>query len=225
MRIESLTVGPFAVNAYILADESTNEAIVVDPGADAERLLARVEALGSSLRAVVATHGHLAHVYAAHSFLDAASSRTEAPSSNVPFCLHADDAEILARLPERALVFGLPPTSPPRIDHELADGTKLEVGDAVVEVLPTPGHSPGSVCLWIPSERAILTGDVLFSGSIGRTDIDGSSSSRLLESIRERVFPLGDDVTVYPGHGSKTTVGDERETNPFLSGQLLGGDA
>ncbi len=225
MRIESLTVGPFAVNAYILANESTSEAIVVDPGADTERLLARLDALGLRVRSVVATHGHLAHVGGARDFVEAAARRSDAPSTPVPFCLHADDAAILASLPERALLFGLPPASPPGIDVELSDSATLELGDETVTILHTPGHSPGSVCLWIESERALLTGDVLFSGSVGRSDIEGSSATRLVGSIRERLFPLGDDVTVFPGHGSKTTLGNERETNPFLSGQLLGGDA
>jgi len=218
MILESLAVGPFSVNAYLVADDATGHAAIVDPGDDVERIVERVRTLGVTPRIVLATHGHLAHVARALDTCDRFS---------VPFGACPGDAELLAALPERAILFGLPPSAPPRIDVELEDGAAVALGERVLEIFGTPGHSPGSVCFFVRGHAgepgAVLTGDVLFRGSVGRTDVPGGSDNELARSIRERLYPLGDETVVLPGHGPATTIGEERRTNPFLAGPWVGG--
>lgn len=213
MLIESLPVGPFAVNAFIVAGEPGGDAALIDPGDEVDRIEARVRELGVTPRAVLCTHAHLAHV---------AHSREVAERFDVDVHLHAEDRFLLAQLPERLLLFGLPPNSPPEIGREIEHGQRLELGTLEIEVVHTPGHSPGSVCFWAPAARTVFTGDTLFRGAIGRTDVPGGSQEQLLESIRGRLFALGDDAVVHSGHGTATTIGEERVSNPFVNGQLLG---
>jgi len=212
MRIDSIAVGPFAVNTYLLTDEGTGDALLVDPGDDVRRVQQLVTERGSTVRAILATHGHLAHV---------AGARELARRLRAPFRIHPEDRFLLAALPERAVLRGLPPIAPPEVAGDLAGGDRIPLGDDELVVLHTPGHSPGSVSLHHARDRTILCGDLLFRGSVGRTDAPGGSRERLLASIRERLLALGDDVTLLPGHGPATTVGEERAGNPFLSGELL----
>ncbi len=214
MILESLAVGPFSVNAYLVANDRTGDAALIDPGDDVERIAERVRELGIRPRIVVATHGHLAHVARALE----ACERFEVPFAACPL-----DAELLAALPERALLFGLPPTTPPRIEVELEDGSVIDLGERGLRVIHTPGHSPGSVCLFLEESNSLLTGDVLFRGSVGRTDVPAGSDDELARSIRDRLYALGDDTVVLPGHGPATTIGEERRTNPFLAGPWVGG--
>jgi len=213
MRVEIIPVGPFVMNAYLLVDETSRSAALIDPGDEADRILEAVRRLEADPRMILATHGHLDHV---------AGIREIKERTGLPLYLHPDDRFLIDRLPEHAVLFGLPPVAPPEVDHDLADGDVLSVGDLRIEVLHTPGHSPGSVSFHLPDEKILFCGDVLFQGSIGRTDLPGGSFDVLLRSIHERLFPLGDDVTVYPGHGPTTTIGHERRTNPFLTGELYG---
>lgn len=212
---DHLVVGALQCNCYLVGDPLTREAIVVDPGDDPDRIIARAEAHSLRLVASVATHAHFDHVLAA----DALRSRL-----GIPFHLHGDDLTILALQQEAGLVFlgeQLPP--PTEVDHRLADGDELAAGSARLGVLHTPGHSPGSISLLAPGD-ALFSGDTLFFGSIGRTDLPGGDGEAELESIRSRIFPLG-DLAVYPGHGPATTIDQERRTNPYVGerGGLWGG--
>jgi glyoxylase-like metal-dependent hydrolase (beta-lactamase superfamily II) len=209
MLIETLAVGPFVMNAYLVADEESRDAALIDPGDETDRILARIEELELRPRMILNTHGHLDHVTG----VQAVKERT-----GLPFYLHPEDRFLVESLAQHAAMFGLPAATPPEVDRDLADGDVLRVGALEIEVLHTPGHSPGSVSFHVASEKAVFCGDVLFEGSIGRTDLPRGSLDVLLRSIRERLFPLGDDVVVYPGHGPATTIGQERRTNPFLVG-------
>jgi hydroxyacylglutathione hydrolase len=220
MILEYLTVGPFAENSYILADSATREGVLIDPGHDPEAILARVAELGLRITAITNTHAHIDHVGGVEAVQKALGP--------LPFCLHRLDLPMLEALPQQAAMFGLPRIVVPRVDHFLEDGERFRVGGLEVEVIFVPGHSPGSVAFRVgaagwgaavgPEDAAkdIIAGDVLFAGSIGRTDLPGGRHDTLLESIRTRLFPLGDDITIWPGHGPETTIGEERRFNPFV---------
>jgi glyoxylase-like metal-dependent hydrolase (beta-lactamase superfamily II) len=209
MILEYLTVGPFQENSYILGDESTGEGILIDPGHGAEAILRRVKQLGLRITAIVNTHAHIDHVGGVEEVQRALK---------VPFRLHPDDLPVLRALPQQAQMFGLPPIVVPEIERELAHGDRFQVGGLEVEILHTPGHSPGSVTLRVGRDD-LISGDVLFAGSIGRTDLPGGDHDLLLSTIRKTLFPLGDQLRVWPGHGPETTIGEERHSNPFVGEQ------
>jgi hydroxyacylglutathione hydrolase len=203
---EHLIVGPLQCNCYLVGDPETRDAIVIDPGDQPDDILAAAERHGLRLAAAVATHAHFDHVLAAEALRRRAG---------IPFALHRDDLPVLAWLQESGLLFlgeQLPP--PPEVDQALADGDEVAAGTVRLGVLHTPGHSPGSISLLAPGE-AVFSGDTLFFASIGRTDLPGGDQSQELDSIRTRLFPLG-DLPVYPGHGPQTTLGEERLANPFV---------
>ena len=205
--IEKDAIEPFLKNGYVLGCSKTRHAIYIDPGEEASRLLATVEERDLTLVAIVNTHAHLDHICGVERVRQ---------SWDIPVYLHPQDMELYNALPAQAGWFGLNYPPAPPVDHHLDEGASLVLGDLSIDVYHTPGHSPGSVCLVI--DRHVFCGDVIFAGSIGRTDLPGGSHETLIRSIREKVLPLGDDRILYPGHGPETTVGRERKTNPFLEG-------
>jgi glyoxylase-like metal-dependent hydrolase (beta-lactamase superfamily II) len=213
MEILSETVGVFAENTYFLVHPPTRETVLVDPGDEAPRLLAVIEGRGLLVRRIVLTHGHLDHVGAAAE-LQAATG--------APVHMHRADELFIAGLAGQAALFGLSPPEPPRIDGYLAEGDAFRFGgdEVLVRILETPGHSPGSITLAV--DGALISGDVLFAGSIGRTDLPGGDYETLMRSIRERLREFPGETRVYPGHGPPTTLGAERRTNPFLTGAAGG---
>jgi len=204
--VRSVVVGPFAMNAYLLACGETGEAMLVDPGAELPRILALAEP-GWRVGRIFLTHGHVDHVAAAAEAREA---------TGAPLTIHAGDQGWLAALPRQAEMFGFPQARVPAVDRPHEDGEAVALGRLEARVLHTPGHSPGSCCLWFPDEAVLLTGDTLFAGSVGRTDLPGGDFEALARSIKERLFPLGDEVTFHPGHGPAGRLGDERRQNPFV---------
>lgn len=205
---EHLVVGPLQCNCYIVGDSTTKEAIVIDPGDQPDDILEAVDRHGLKLVAAVATHAHFDHV------LGAEAIRTK---TGIPFYLHVDDIPMLQSMQERGLQFlgvELPP--PPEVDVNYKEGDELTAGSVTLQVLHTPGHSPGSVSLIAPNE-AIFSGDTLFAGSVGRTDLPGGDQELEFRSIREKLFKAG-DLPVFPGHGPPTTIDREKVTNPFVRG-------
>jgi glyoxylase-like metal-dependent hydrolase (beta-lactamase superfamily II) len=198
-------MGVFQVNSYLLRCEATGAAVVVDPGDEPEQLAARLDEWGVTPESLLNTHGHLDHV-AGNAFLKA--------RYGMPIRMHPDDAFLLDRFQEQAAAFGLRLTAPPPADAELAEGEVIRFGRCALTVKRAPGHSPGHVVL--VAEGDVISGDVLFAGSIGRTDLPGGHLGTLLRSIDEVMLPLGDAMRVHPGHGPATTIGEERRSNPFL---------
>ncbi len=195
------------MNAMIVYDETTKRGILIDPGDEIPRLLHRIKELEVAVEAIVFTHGHLDHI------ADAQKARE---ALKVPTYLHKDDWEMAKMAPQQAMMFGLPPCPLTTIDHELPGTGSLEFAGMTFELYHTPGHSPGSVTLVAPPAKIAIVGDVVFAGSVGRTDLPGCSHQALMDSIERAILTLPDDTILFPGHGPRTTVGQERETNPFL---------
>lgn len=209
MKIEVLTVGPFAMNAMLVYSEDTKRGFLVDPGDEVPSILKKAEDLGVKVEAIVFTHGHIDHV---------AHAEEARKALGVPTYLHRDDWEMAAQVPQQAMMFGLPPCPTVQIDHELPGQGEFEVAGFTFRCYHTPGHSPGSVTLVSPEHNLALVGDVIFAGSVGRTDLPGCSPQALNRSLKEVIVPLPDDMTLYPGHGPSTKVGVEKRSNPFLRG-------
>lgn len=207
LELQSFTVGLFAENAYLLCCSLTRKAILIDPGDEADRLWEAIADAKADLQAIVLTHAHLDHVGAVEAIRDRAKA---------PVYLHPADNDLLANVPFQGRLFGLdvPPVMP--AERQLAHGDQLAFGGIELEVRHTPGHSPGSVCLYCERERALIAGDTLFRRGVGRTDLPGGAAQTLFRSIEDQLWPLPTDVVVYPGHGSQTTIGEEREFNPFV---------
>lgn len=207
MILETLVVGSIGANCYIVGCEKTKAALVIDPGGEGDRILQRVDELGLNVELVVNTHGHLDHI---------AENKYLREKTGAKLAIHKDDAEMLVD-PEKNLsaLFdsGSPIISPPA-DILLSDGDELKFGEYTIQVLHTPGHTVGSICLKL--DKTLFTGDTLFVGSIGRTDFPGGSYSEILNSIKTKLYPLDDDLTVYPGHGPRTTLGHEKRNNPYV---------
>ena len=206
MKVVSRTVGAFQENCYLVIDETTNRAALIDPGAEPERLIAMVNASGASLDAIWLTHAHLDHIGGV------AGVRRRWP---VPVHLHPADLPLLDRAEMQAALYGLPFERPERPDAALADGDVLQLGRLRFDVLHTPGHAPGHVIFH--HAETVFGGDLLFAGSIGRTDLPFSDPAAMEESLA-RICTLGDETAVHPGHGPSTTIGAERATNAFLTG-------
>jgi len=205
--VERLVVGPLQTNCYIVGDADTGEAIVIDPGGDADRILEALERLELKVKMIVNTHGHFDHIMANRGLVEA---------TGAPLAIHAADNGMLSNpLRSFALFVGKVRLSP-GATVLLEEGSTLTVGSHELQVLHTPGHSAGSISLWCPAQKVVFSGDVLFNMGIGRTDFTGGSHKTLLQSIREKLFSLPDETVVYPGHGPQTTIGYERAHNPWL---------
>lgn len=205
--VRHAVVGPFAANSYIAACSRTGEAVLVDPGGDVDRVLGMLGPEGFRVVRIFVTHGHIDHV--------AGGSRAKA-ATGAPLQIHAGDMSWLDALPRQAEMFGFDPVEAPSVDHLHEHGETFRVGECEGKVLHTPGHSQGSCCLWFEKERVLFTGDTLFQGSVGRTDLPGGDLAALFGSIKERLFTLGDAVHFHPGHGPAGLLGDERRANPFV---------
>ncbi|MFC1585216.1 MBL fold metallo-hydrolase [Fibrobacterota bacterium] len=206
MIIKQLMVGPIQANCYILGCEETGEAAVIDPGEEGDRILRELAGAKLALKYIINTHGHFDHA-------GANGRLKEATGADV--LIHAQDAYMLNDLPRGAALFGMTAPESPAPDRKLEDGDTITFGKITLTVLHTPGHSPGGISLY--TEKAVFSGDTLFDGSVGRTDLPGGDMAVLKKSIREKLFTLGDDVVVYPGHMGETTIGDEKRHNPFMS--------
>jgi hydroxyacylglutathione hydrolase len=206
VKIDWRTVGAFQENSYLVVDPATRRAVLIDPGAEGEQLIEMVRLSGAELEAIWLTHAHVDHIGAI----------AEIKSVwDVPIHLHQADRALYDRGAMQAAVYGLPFVQPPQPERELSEGDVLTLGDLSFDVLHVPGHAPGHVVF--VSDGHMLGGDLLFAGSIGRTDLPFSDPERMTESL-ERVSQLPRETIVYPGHGPTTSIGRERATNPFLSG-------
>ena len=206
---EILPVGLLHCNCSIFGDEQTRDCIVIDPGDDIEDVLAVVKKHGLKVRAIVITHAHIDHIGGAAKLKAA---------TGAPVMMNARDQELYDHLDVQASWLGMENPSRTTIDAEAREGVTLTLGDASFQILETPGHTQGSVSVWIPSENKLVAGDTLFRDSIGRTDLPGGDGRQILRSIKNQLLPLPEDAVVIPGHGSNTTIGRERDRNPFLQG-------
>jgi hydroxyacylglutathione hydrolase len=204
--VKTITVGAFQENSYLVVDDRSSRAVIVDPGSEGERLVKAIDRSGATLEAIWITHAHVDHV-GAIAFVKR--------KWDVPIYLHPLDRRLYDAAGLQAQVYGLPFEEPPAPDHEFADGQQIKVGDAEMTVLHAPGHSPGHVV--IHGNGIALVGDCLFAGSIGRTDLPFSNPPQLAASL-EKISALAPETVVYPGHGMETTIGQERLSNPFLNG-------
>jgi glyoxylase-like metal-dependent hydrolase (beta-lactamase superfamily II) len=202
------TVGVFAENSYFLVAPDTREAVAIDPGDEPERLLGVIRAHDLQVKLILNTHGHLDHVGAVAALREA---------TGAPFYIHEADWPFVASVAEQAAMFDLPPPPVPEIDGGILEGQVFELQSGAISIatFSTPGHSPGSVTLQVGG--MVFSGDVLFAGGIGRTDLPGGDFTTLMRSIEERLLSLPDETVVYPGHGPPTTIGRERRSNPFLT--------
>jgi glyoxylase-like metal-dependent hydrolase (beta-lactamase superfamily II) len=210
MILESFPVGPLQANCTILGDEDAGEAIVIDPGDEAERIHGRLTKLGLKLKQILLTHAHIDHVGGALRLKRL---------TGAPILLNENDLPLLATMEQQAAWLGIPTpeTAPP--DEGLADGQRVGLERYPAQVLHTPGHTQGSVCLHFAPLKLLVAGDTLFAGSIGRTDLPGGDYGQIIDSIQSRLLPLPDETRVLTGHGPETTIGTERRSNPFLRGQ------
>jgi glyoxylase-like metal-dependent hydrolase (beta-lactamase superfamily II) len=206
LSIQTITVGPLAVNCYLVGDSDSREAIIIDPGAEPERILAAVSSGGWTVNCVIVTHAHFDHVLAAEAVLE---------TTGAPFLMHPMEVILLERVPDVALRWlGVNTDPPPHPERLVTEGDTIRAGDYSFTVAETPGHSPGGICL--VGEEEVFVGDTVFEGSIGRTDLPGANLETLITSIREKLLPLDGGTVLYPGHGPPTTIDREKKTNPFF---------
>jgi glyoxylase-like metal-dependent hydrolase (beta-lactamase superfamily II) len=210
LRYRVLPVTAFAQNCSLLWDDTTRDAVLVDAGGEVDRLLDAVRSEGVTLRAVWLTHAHIDHAGAAGEVAERAGVPIIGP--------HAADQYWIDALPQQAHMFGFPPARAFTPERWLVDGDTLPLGSLQFRVRHCPGHTPGHVVFHQPEARRCWVGDVLFAGSIGRTDLPGGSQRQLLDSIVQRLWPMGDDTVFIPGHGPESTFGEERRSNPYVGG-------
>jgi glyoxylase-like metal-dependent hydrolase (beta-lactamase superfamily II) len=207
MIFETLIVGPLAVNCFILGCASSSEGVVIDPGGEPDKIIAAINRLGLHIPFIINTHGHFDHVGGNRKILE---------YTGAELLVHEGDVQYLSRAAEVAVKYGLTTENSPQPDRFLEDGMIISFGIYRIEVLHTPGHTPGGSCLYIAKEGLVITGDTLFANGVGRTDFPGGSHNALIESIRTRLLALPDATRVYPGHGPATTIGHERRYNPYI---------
>ena len=212
MILEMVTVGPFQENCYVIGDEATGEGALIDPGDEAARIALAVERTNLEIGWIIITHAHIDHVGGVAALVDEYAC---------PVLMHAEAEPMLGQLPTQAMMMGLRFGKVPAVDRHIEDDEMLEVGGLELKALYTPGHAPGHLAFYLESEGLVLSGDALFAGGVGRTDLFGGDMELLLRSIVERLMTLPDETRVLPGHGPETTIGEERAHNPFLGGGLL----
>ena len=206
---EIFPVGPLQCNCSVLGDEQSREAMVIDPGDDIEKVLAILRQHNLTVKQIIITHAHIDHIGGA-----AKLKRL----TGAPILLNVNDQMLLKMLDVQASWLGMHPPEDTGIDGSVTTGDKLHAGNLVADVLHTPGHTEGSICLYFAVEKRLIAGDTLFAGSIGRTDLPGGSYKKIMESLHGPVLALPDETIVIPGHGPLTTIGQERDSNPFLAG-------
>ncbi len=206
MIIQSLAVGPIMANCFILGCETTRKAVVIDPGAEAGRILMKLAEKKLTVEYIINTHGHFDHVGANRKMKEATGAK---------LVIHKEDQHMLGMLSDMSAAFGMSVENSPPPDQTVKDGDKIQFGNITLTVLHTPGHTQGGISLF--TDAAVFVGDTLFAGSIGRTDFPGGSFEILASSIRNKLYTLGDKVTVYTGHGPETTIGREKRFNPFVN--------
>jgi len=206
---EIIPVGPLQCNCSIIGDEATHEAIVIDPGDDIDQVLDLISKHKLQVKQIVITHAHIDHVGGAMKLRAA---------TGAPILLNQNDYALLKMLDVQAAWIGIPTPGKVEVDNSLGQADTVTAGSLTAQVLHTPGHTEGSICLYFPLEKKLIAGDTLFAGSIGRTDLPGGSYEKILHSLHDRVLALPDETVVVPGHGPLTTIGEERERNPFLRG-------
>lgn len=202
-----LPVGVLQCNCSIVGDEQSHEAMVIDPGDQIEEILAILRQENLSLKYIVVTHAHIDHIGGAMKLKAA---------TGAPILLNQNDLALMKMLDVQATWVGMRPPGQVQVDESVADGQSLKIGNINSTVIETPGHTEGSICILFPQEKKLIAGDTLFAGSIGRTDLPGGSFDKIMRSLRTRLLALPDDTEVVPGHGPLTSIGEERETNPFL---------
>jgi hydroxyacylglutathione hydrolase len=207
MILETFPVGPLHCNCTILGDEVTHEAVVVDPGDNIPEILSRLHKHGLTLRQIVITHAHIDHVGGAVLLKKA---------TGAPVFLNQHDLGLLGAMEIQAGWLGIPTPEVASPDASADDGSTVGLATLRAEVIHTPGHTPGSICLLFPLQHLLLAGDTLFAGSIGRTDLPGGDGPQILRSLRDRLMVLPETTRVLPGHGPDTTIGEEKQSNPFL---------
>ncbi|MEH0018894.1 MAG: MBL fold metallo-hydrolase [Desulfobacter sp.] len=205
MIIEKLEVGPIMANCFILGCENTKEAVVIDPGDDADKILMALAKAELKVKYLINTHGHFDHV---------GGNKRMKEATGAPIAIHSGDEPMLMELSRSAAMFGLSAENSPPADLALKDGDEISFGEITLKVIHTPGHSQGGVCLHTPGH--LFAGDTLFAGSIGRTDLPGGDYDTLISSIKTKLLCLDEDTVVYTGHGPETSIGNEKRMNPFL---------
>jgi len=209
MMVEMITVGPFQENCYVIGDEESGTGAVIDPGDEAARIALTVERMGLAISQIIVTHAHIDHVGAIAPLTD---------EFLCPVLMHEEAEAMLRTAPQQAMMMGMRFGKVPKVDRRIADEEVLEVGNLRLRSLYTPGHAPGHLAFYVEEQGLVFSGDALFAGSVGRTDLPGGSMEVLMRSISERLLTLPDDTRVLSGHGPETTIARERMTNPFLGG-------
>jgi hydroxyacylglutathione hydrolase len=212
MILEKLTVGPFQENCYVIGDQESRIGAIIDPGDEAARIAMAVEETGLDIGSIIVTHTHIDHVGAVAALADEYAC---------PVLMHDEAEPMLKELPTQAMMMGIRFGKLPEVDRYVEDEEIVEVGDLRLRSLYTPGHSPGHLAFYLQDEGIVLSGDALFAGSVGRVDLPGGSMEVLMQSIEERLLTLPEETVVYPGHGPRTTIGNERTSNPFLQGGMF----
>lgn len=200
-------VGPLQCNCSVIGDEKTHEAMVIDPGDQIEQILDILRQKKLTLKQIVITHAHIDHVGGAMKLKAA---------TGAPILMNQNDYALLKMLDMQAAWVGMRPPGDVQVDETISQGRVLKIGEISSNVIHTPGHTEGSICIYFPEEKKLIAGDTLFAGSIGRTDLPGGSMDKIMRSLHTQVLALPDETEVVPGHGPLTTIGEERETNPFL---------
>ena len=205
---EILRVGPLQCNCSVIGDETSHEAMVIDPGDDVHEVLDLIREHNLQVKQIVITHAHIDHVGGAMKLRTA---------TGAPILLNQNDYALLKMLDAQAAWIGMPSPGNVDIDRSVTTGETVSAGSLTADILHTPGHTEGSICLYFAADKKLIAGDTLFAGSIGRTDLPGGSMQKILHSLHDTVLALPDETLVVPGHGPLTTIGEERETNPFLT--------